>query len=117
MSIETCTPPNESPDEELGGQIYDLDASRWSALPNEAKVALAIAELAVEHESFESAGDITAALRDMTLLDKEALRKANSSLLQDACLERTGFGTNGTVMLELNEKGHRFVEDSIIKVQ
>ena len=117
MSTETCTPPGDTSDEEWGGQIYDLDESRWSTLSDEAKVALAIAELAVEHESFESASDLTEAIADMTLLDKKARRKANSSLLQDDCLERLGFGASGAVRLELSEKGHEFVEDSIIKVQ
>ena len=117
MSTETHISPCDTAEEGRVSQIYDLDETRWLALPDEAKVALAVAEVAVERESFESAGDLTAALTGLTLLDKDGLRKVNTSLLQKGYFDRTGFATNGAVRLELTESGHNFVEESIIRVQ
>ncbi len=116
MSIETFAPDRIGPSDEPESSRFDLDEERWLALPDEAKVAFAIASLETEQESFEHAIDISDAIKAMTELDQKAMQRANSALIKDR-LNRTGFGADGTVMLSLNEKGYKYLEEEIAKVQ
>jgi hypothetical protein len=94
-----------------------VDEERWLSLSAEAKVALAIAGLDMEQESFEEASNITEALVAATELDEETIRKANRLLLGKELLDRSGFLTGDALKLSLNEDGYKFLEEELAKVQ
>lgn len=118
MNSETCIPdiiePFGEPEPFAG---YGVDEERWFSLPPEAKVALAIAGLDMEQESFEKASNITEALVAATELDEETIKKANRFLLGKTLLDRSGFLTGDALKLSLNDEGYKFLEAELAKVQ
>ncbi len=118
MNHETCVSDIINPFDEqevLAG--YGVDEERWFSLPAAAKVALAIAGLDMEQESFEDASNITDALVDATDLDDQAIRETNRWLLGKGYLDRSGFLTGGALRLSLNDQGYKFLENELAKVQ
>lgn len=120
MSLELCLPEEARPLEEAAAEdqtSYDLDEERWRALPQEARVAMAIAGLGVNHHAFKQAKDITAAIASETDLTPDEVKESNRALLQRNLLDRSGFLTGDVLSLALNDDGYAYLEREVVKVQ
>ena len=97
--------------------FYKLSEEQRAKLPEEAQVALAIAGIRTEQESFKETSQITRALIEATGLEPTKVRDMNRRLIQDDYIERVNAAQPDKVLqLWLSEKGYKFLDEEVRKV-